>query len=95
MSSLATREQGGMATVVVRRGRAGAHLLGRYSDELQRKKNGDFAFSPLDPLKVIATMSSSLLRIKFEHLNIFIKFWKNSCNLPMTCRSSTKIGVAK
>ena len=54
-----------------------------------------FAKTPLTILKVIANWSSSRLVNLIEALTHFYKFHKNLCSLPITCRSSTKVGVAK
>ena len=73
LSNQGAGRHGGSGGAAGTRGSSLARSLQRRATE---EEDGDFAFSPLDPLKVIATRSSSLLRIKFEHLNIFIKFWK-------------------
>ena len=77
------RRAGGMATVNVR------------SVATEEDDDDVFLNNPLAKKKSITTWSSSSLVNLIEALNHFYKFYKNSCGLSISSRSSTKIGAAK
>ena len=63
---------------------------------LWRQEGADiFLKNPLALLKLIANWSSSPLVQLNDALNHFYKFGENSQRLPITCSTSTKIGLAK
>ena len=83
--------QGSMAPVMVWRGRRRRFELGRYNDEVQGK-----TIDLRNPLLFyflfsIFPLGPAAFRDLIEALKQFYKFWKISCNLPLTGRSSKKI----